>query len=131
MVAGNIRAIVTEWRERALSGAATALKERERDDRDDEIARLKSKVARSPWTTSCSTPRSPRWRASALWRTGGRDDEPDRLALCCSLLWSGAGSARVECLARQCLSCSQRDAAEHATASPWSGRSMFGPGPRR
>lgn len=35
---------LTEWRERALSGAATALKERERDDRDDEIARLQSKV---------------------------------------------------------------------------------------
>src|SRR5215203_3644507 len=35
---------LTEWRERALSGAATALKERERDERDDEIARLKSKV---------------------------------------------------------------------------------------
>jgi hypothetical protein len=33
-----------EWRERALAGAASALKERERDDRDDEIARLKSKV---------------------------------------------------------------------------------------
>ena len=33
---------LTEWRERALSGAATALKERERDGRDDEIARLKS-----------------------------------------------------------------------------------------
>ena len=33
---------LTEWRERALAGAATALKERERDDRDDEIARLKS-----------------------------------------------------------------------------------------
>ena len=31
-------------RERALAGATTALKERERDDRDDEIARLKSKV---------------------------------------------------------------------------------------
>src|SRR5262244_1146498 len=29
-----------EWRERALAGAATALKERERDDRDDEIAAL-------------------------------------------------------------------------------------------
>jgi hypothetical protein len=27
----------TEWRERALAGAATALKKRERDDRDDEI----------------------------------------------------------------------------------------------
>ena len=35
---------LTEWRERALEGAASALKERERDGRDDEIARLKSKV---------------------------------------------------------------------------------------
>jgi hypothetical protein len=35
---------LAEWRDRALSGASTALKERERDDRDDEIARLKSKV---------------------------------------------------------------------------------------
>jgi len=35
---------LTDWRDRAVSGAATALKERERDDRDDEIARLKSKV---------------------------------------------------------------------------------------
>ena len=36
---------LTEWRERALAGAATALKERERDDRDDEIARLKGNVS--------------------------------------------------------------------------------------
>ena len=43
---------LTEWRERALADAASALKERERDDREDEIARLKSKVARSPWTTN-------------------------------------------------------------------------------
>jgi Transposase len=35
---------LTEWRERALEGAASALKVRERDERDDEIARLKSKV---------------------------------------------------------------------------------------
>jgi hypothetical protein len=35
---------LTEWRDRALAGAASALKERERDDREDEIARLKSKV---------------------------------------------------------------------------------------
>src|SRR6201989_1492360 len=35
---------LSEWRERALAGAATALQERDRDDRDDEIARLKSKV---------------------------------------------------------------------------------------
>ena len=37
---------LSEWRERALAGAATALKERERDDRDDEIARLKSQGGR-------------------------------------------------------------------------------------
>src|SRR5208283_1027765 len=30
-----------EWRDRALAGAASALKERARDDREDEIARLK------------------------------------------------------------------------------------------
>src|SRR5260370_8360186 len=35
---------LTEWRDRALAGAATALKERERDARDDELARLKSNV---------------------------------------------------------------------------------------
>src|SRR5262245_32860457 len=35
---------LAEGRDRELAGAATALKERERDDRDDEIARLKSKV---------------------------------------------------------------------------------------
>jgi len=35
---------LTDWRDRALAGAASALKERERDDRDDEIARLKAKV---------------------------------------------------------------------------------------
>src|SRR5271157_4179205 len=34
---------LTEWRDRALAGAASALKERERDDREDEIVRLISK----------------------------------------------------------------------------------------
>src|SRR5258708_16953296 len=33
---------LTEWRDRALAGAAPALKEHERADRDDGIARLKS-----------------------------------------------------------------------------------------
>jgi hypothetical protein len=30
---------LTEWREHAIGGAGTALKKRERDDRDNEIAR--------------------------------------------------------------------------------------------
>src|SRR6516225_3303777 len=79
---------LTEWRERALAGAATALKERERDD---------------------------------------RDDEPDTLALLGSLLWQGARRAGVEDVARQRLSLSQGDAAEH-DRSPWSSRRMLGRG---
>ena len=35
---------LSAWRDRALLAAEAALKERERDDRDDEIARLKGKV---------------------------------------------------------------------------------------
>src|SRR5665811_225874 len=87
--------------------------------------------ARSPWTTNCSTPRSRRWRANALWPTGGRDDEPDALALRCSLLWSGASCARVEGLARQRLSLSQRDAAKHDRPSSRPGWRMFGRGTGR
>src|SRR5512143_2790719 len=35
---------LSQWRERALLAAEAALKERARDDRDDEIVRLKGKV---------------------------------------------------------------------------------------
>ena len=35
---------LSQWRDRALLAAEAALKERERDDRDDEITRLKGKV---------------------------------------------------------------------------------------
>ena len=100
---------LSEWRERALAGAATALKER--DDRDDEIARLKSKVGEITMDNEVLyAPRSRRWRVNALWPTGGRDDEPDTLALLGSLLWHGARRAGVEDLARQRLSLSQGDA---------------------
>lgn len=35
---------LSEWRDRVLAGAKGALKDRERDERDEEIARLKAKV---------------------------------------------------------------------------------------
>ena len=35
---------LSEWRDKALMAAESALKERERDARDDEIARLQAKV---------------------------------------------------------------------------------------
>src|ERR1700686_1804243 len=91
----------------------------------------RNKRSRSPWTTNCSTPRSRRWRVNALWPTGGRDDEPDTLALLGSLLWHGARHPDVEDLARQRLSLSQGDAAEHDRRSPWSGRRMLGRGTGR
>ena len=35
---------LSEWRDRALAGAAAAMKERERDSRGDELLRLKAKL---------------------------------------------------------------------------------------
>ena len=35
---------LTEWRDRVLMGAESALKDRERDERDEEITRLQAKV---------------------------------------------------------------------------------------
>jgi putative transposase len=35
---------VSEWRDRALLGAEAAMKERERDARDEELLRLKAKL---------------------------------------------------------------------------------------
>src|ERR1700693_4750364 len=87
--------------------------------------------ARSPWTTNCSTPRSRRWRVNSLWPTGGRDDEPDTLALLGSRLWHGARRSGVEDIARQRLSLSQGDAAEHDRPPSWSGRRMLGRGTGR
>jgi hypothetical protein len=54
----------------------------------------------------------------ALWPTGGRDDEPDTLALLGALLRHGARCAGVEVLARPHLSLSRGDAAETIAGRP-------------
>ena len=87
---------LTEWRDRALAGAAPALKERERDDREDEIARLKSKVGAITMDNELLSAKIAAMEAKILWPEGGRDDEPDGLAFHVSLLWLGVGVARVE-----------------------------------
>jgi Transposase len=117
---------LTEWRDRALAGAASALKERERDDREDEIARLKSKLGEITMDNECCPSRSPPWRQKALWPEGGRDDEPDGLAFHVSFLWPGAGLARVEYFARQRVSFSQRNAIACDRPSPRSDRRLSG-----
>ena len=56
---------LSEWRERALLAAGAALKERERDDRDDEIARLKGKVGEMTMETELLREKIARLEASA------------------------------------------------------------------
>ena len=67
---------LTEWRDRALAGAVTALKERERDDRDDEIARLKSKVGDITMDNELLCAKIAALEGKRTWSKGGRDDEP-------------------------------------------------------
>src|SRR4051795_13045048 len=50
-------ACLSAWRDRALVGTEAAMKERERDGRDEEPSRPSS--TRSPWSTSCSNRGSP------------------------------------------------------------------------
>ena len=56
---------LSEWRERALLAAEAALKERERDDRDNEIARLKGKVGEMTMETELLREKIARLEAGA------------------------------------------------------------------
>lgn len=56
---------LSEWQERALLAAEAALKERERDDRDDEIARLKGKVGEMTMETELLREKIARLEAGA------------------------------------------------------------------
>jgi len=71
---------LTEWRDRALAGAATTLKERQRDDRGDEIPRLKSKVGEITMDNELLKAEIAALEGKRSLATGGRDDEPDALA---------------------------------------------------
>ena len=56
---------LSEWRDRALLAAEAALKERERDDRDDEIVRLKGKVGEMTMETELLREKIARLEAGA------------------------------------------------------------------
>ena len=118
---------LTEWRDRALAGAASALKERERDDREDEIARLQSKVGEITMDNELLSAKIAAIEAKSPLAEGGRDDEPDGLTFHVSFLWPGAGLARVERFARRRLSLSQGSAiACDRPSSPRSDRPLSG-----
>jgi hypothetical protein len=65
-----------------------------------EIIRLKSKVGEITMDNELLYAKIEALEGNALWPTGGRDDEPDTLALLGSRLWHGARRAGVEDLAR-------------------------------
>ena len=56
---------LSEWRDRALLAAEATLKERERDDRDDEVARLKGKVGEMTMETELLREKIARLEAGA------------------------------------------------------------------
>src|SRR5512134_1197885 len=56
---------LSEWQDRSLLAAETALKERERDDRDTEIARLKGKVGEMTMETELLREKIARLEAGA------------------------------------------------------------------
>ena len=56
---------LSQWRDRALLAAEAALKERERDDRDDEIMRLKGKVGEMTMETELLREKIARLEAGA------------------------------------------------------------------
>src|SRR5512132_4065600 len=56
---------LSQWRDRALLAAEAALKERERDDRDDEIVRLKGKVGEMTMETELLREKIARLEAGA------------------------------------------------------------------
>src|SRR5512132_849638 len=56
---------LSQWRDRALLAAEAALKERERDDRNDEIVRLKGKVGEMTMETELLREKIARLEAGA------------------------------------------------------------------
>lgn len=50
-------ALLSAWRDRALVAAEVAMKERERDSRDEELLRLEAKLGEVPWPKRYSSRR--------------------------------------------------------------------------
>lgn len=59
---------LSEWRDRALPAAESALKERDQTPGTRRSSGSKPRWAASPWPTSCSTQRSTCWRAAPFGR---------------------------------------------------------------
>jgi hypothetical protein len=70
---------LSEWRDRALVGAEAAMKERERDSRDEELLRLRATLGEVTMANELLEQKIAALEG-ALWAAGDRGDEPDRLS---------------------------------------------------
>ena len=111
---------LSEWRDRALLAAEAALKERNSDDRDDEITRLKGKVGEMTMETELLREKIARLEAGAPLARGGRGDEPGGLALRGSGVRPAACCPLLECFAGNRVSPpAGAGRPEHAAPVPW------------
>ena len=105
---------LTAWRDRALAGAVTALKERERGDHHDDIARLKSKVGEITMDNELLNAKIAALEGKRPLAPRFETMSQTALALPCSRLWLGARWAWC-----QRLSLPQRGAPPSDRPSPW------------
>jgi transposase len=120
---------LSAWRDAFLAGGEASLKTRPADGRDVEIGRLKAKVGDLTMANELLEGKIEHLEA-ALWRAGGRDDEPPSLALHEPVLRRPARDPALGHVAGLGISSSVvRRAAPKAAARP--GRAQVGRGAGR
>ena len=81
---------LTTWREAFLDAGQEALKTQPLNSCNVRLADCAKSWASRPWKLRCCVRRLDGWRPAALYRPGGRDDEPGHLALHGQAVWPGA-----------------------------------------
>src|SRR6478609_9111897 len=82
---------LSEWRDRALVGAEVAMKERERDGRDEEVLRLKAKLGEVTMANELLEQKIAALEGGRPLAAGGRGGERGRLPGHRPRLWPGQG----------------------------------------
>ena len=88
---GVTAARLSKWREQFLGPARRSWKNAPGTPAMRRSPGCNKSWEKSPWLTSSSRRSSSTWRTAALYRGGGREDEPDRLALHPKTLLPGPG----------------------------------------
>src|SRR5512132_131415 len=111
---------LSEWRDRALLAAEAALKERNSDDRDDEIVRLKGKVGEMTMETEVLREKIARLEAGAplARRRSGPGAERSRPPSIASMAWRGSPAAGMF-RGQPCIATGRHRLCPNAGLAPW------------